>query len=418
MKKSLKRKLIFVAVLVVIALAVAIYYATRPKPAPTYATEPAHRGNIENTVLANGMLQAYKLVNVGAQVSGQIKTLSVELGQEVKKGDLIAQIDSLTQQNSLKNSQASLTSIRAQYRAKQAQIHQAELEYARQKAMLADNASSKADYEAAEANLTVYKAELEQLKAQQAQAEIQVDNAKVDLGYTTIEAPMDGTVVYNAVEVGQTVNSNQTTPTIVEMAQLDKMTVKAQISEADVVNVKPGQQVYFTILGNPNKKYYAKLRAIEPGPTSMDGNDKDMTSSDSDAIYYNGLFDVDNADRALRIGMTAQVSIILAQANDVLLVPAQVLQTAKATAGKAGAAGKPGERSNKANSAAPHKRASQYQVPVLVDGTVEYRDVQVGINNKVYAEITSGLNEGDEVIIGMPSGDSFTNRMGRPPMRF
>ncbi|QSX32819.1 efflux RND transporter periplasmic adaptor subunit [Shewanella avicenniae] len=412
MKKSLKRKLIFVAVLVVIALAITVYYVTRPKPAPTYATEAAHRGNIENTVLANGMLQAYKLVNVGAQVSGQIKTLAVELGQEVKKGDLIAQIDSLTRQNSLKNAEASLNSIKAQYRAKLAQIHQAQLEYARQKAMLADNASSKADYEAAEATLTVYNAELEQLKAQQAQAEIQLDNARVDLGYTTITAPLDGTVVYNAVEVGQTVNSNQTTPTIVEMAQLSKMTVKAQISEADVVNVKPGQEVYFTILGNPNKKYFATLRAIEPGPTSMDGNDKDMTSSDSDAIYYNGLFDVDNADRALRIGMTAQVSIVLAQAKDVLLVPAQVLQTAKAGGpNKAAAAGKPEAKAKMAK--ADGKGAKQYQVPVLVDGKVEYRDVQVGINNKVYAEIVSGLNDGDEVVIGMPSATSYSSRFGR-----
>ncbi|MCH1924440.1 efflux RND transporter periplasmic adaptor subunit [Shewanella sp. C32] len=399
MKKSVKRKLITtVSVLAVIVLAVVIYYSTRPKPAPEYATETVQRGDIENTVLANGMLQAYKLVNVGAQVSGQIKSMAVELGQEVNKGDLIAQIDSLTQQNSLKNTQASLNSIKAQYRAKVAQIHQAELEFARQKAMLADNASSKADYEAADANLTVYKAELEQLIAQQAQAEIQVDNAKVDLGYTTISAPMDGTVVYSAVEVGQTVNSNQTTPTIIELAQLDKMTVKAQISEADVVNVKPGQQVYFTILGNPNKKYFATLRAIEPGPTSMDGNDKDMTSSDSEAIYYNGLFDVDNADRALRIGMTAQVSIVLQQAEDALLVPAQVLQLAKSAPAKA---------NRRANGAV------QYQVPVLVNGELQYRDVKVGINNKVYAQITDGLQEGDEVVIGMPTGTSYSSRFGR-----
>ncbi|WP_417760179.1 efflux RND transporter periplasmic adaptor subunit [Shewanella sp.] len=404
MKKSAKRKLITtVTVLAVIVLAVVFYYSSRPKQAPEYATETVQRGDIENTVLANGMLQAYKLVNVGAQVSGQIKSMAVELGQEVNKGDLIAQIDSLTQQNSLKNAQASLNSIKAQYRAKVAQIHQAELEFARQKAMLADNASSKADYEQADANLTVYKAELEQLIAQQAQAEIQVDNAKVDLGYTTISAPMDGTVVYNAVEVGQTVNSNQTTPTIIEMAQLDKMTVKAQISEADVVNVKPGQQVYFTILGSPNKKYFATLRAIEPGPTSMDGNDKDMTSSDSEAIYYNGLFDVENADRALRIGMTAQVSIVLQQAKDTLLVPAQVLQLAKKGPSNGGA--KPARRSENG--------AARYQVPVLVNGELQYRDVKVGINNKVYAQIIDGLQEGDMVVIGMPSGNSYSSRFGR-----
>lgn len=129
-------------------------------------TEPVHRGDIENSVLANGMLQASKLVNVGAQVSGQIQSLPLALGDEVKKGDLIAQIDSLAQQNNLKEALASLKSINAQYRAKQAQIHQAELEFIRQQEMLADRASSRADYEAAEANLTVYRAELEQLEAQ------------------------------------------------------------------------------------------------------------------------------------------------------------------------------------------------------------------------------------------------------------
>ncbi|MFQ6370209.1 efflux RND transporter periplasmic adaptor subunit [Shewanella sp. YIC-542] len=406
MKKSSKRKLwLLLIVLLLAAAAMAMFFTLRPTPAPTYVTEPVQRGHIEHTVLANGMLQAYKLVSVGAQVSGQIQTLPVTLGQQIKQGQLIAQIDSLSQQNNLKEAQASLNSINAQYAAKQAQIRQAQLEYDRQKALLADNASSRAEYEAAEATLTVYQAELKQLQAQRQQTEIQVDSAKVNLGYTTITAPMDGTVVYTAVEVGQTVNANQTTPTIVEIAQLDTMTIKAQISEADVVNVMPGQAVYFTILGKPDHKYRATLRAIEPGPTSMDGNDKDMTASDADAIYFNGLFDVKNPDGILRIGMTAQVSIVLNQAENALLVPAQVLQRkplGKATGAKPNSAG---------------KAKARYQVPLLVNGQVQYRDVQVGINNKINAQITDGLNEGDEVIIGMPSSNT-NSPMRRGPMRF
>ncbi|MCL1074066.1 efflux RND transporter periplasmic adaptor subunit [Shewanella dokdonensis] len=421
MKKSSKRKLVILVIIALVVLAAVLFVTMRKPPAPSYATEAVHRGNIENTVLANGMLQAYKLVSVGAQVSGQIKNLPVTLGQQIKKGDLIAQIDSLSQQNNLKEAQASLNSINAQYRAKQAQIKQAQLEYDRQKAMLADNASSRAEYESADATLTVYQAELKQLQAQKEQAEIQVDSAKVNLGYTTISAPMDGTVVYTAVEVGQTVNANQTTPTIVEIAQLDTMTIKAQISEADVVNVHPGQEVYFTILGKPYHKYRAKLRAIEPGPTSMDGNDKDMTSSDSDAIYFNGLFDVENPDRILRIGMTAQVSIVLKQAKDVLLVPAQIL--VQKSGRPQNTAAKNSTPAASQPSAGEHKRpvtnnaGVNYLVPVLVNGQVQYRDVKVGINNKINAEITDGLKEGEEVIIGMPSSDS-DNRFRRPPMRF
>lgn len=395
MKKTTRNKLLISAIVItLLAGGGGIYFFNQADPPPSYATEKVQRGDIENSVLANGMLQASKLVSVGSQVSGQIIKLPVTLGQHVKQGSLIAQIDSLTQQNSLKEAQASLTSSKAGYRAKQAQIRQAQQAFDRQQAMLADNASSKADYESAQAALLVYNAELDQLKAQQDQVQLSVESAQLDLAYTTIKAPMEGVIVYSAVEVGQTVNANQSTPTIVELADLQKMTVKAQISEADVINVKPGQAVYFTILGQPDQRYNAILRAIEPGPTVMDGNDSDMSSSDSDAIYYNGLFDVDNPDGILRIGMTAQVSIILHQAKDVLLVPAQVLQK------------NPGQKPG-------------YQVPVLVKGQIEYREVSVGISNKISAEIIQGLQQDELVVLGAPSSTSFTSsRMRRSAMGF
>ncbi|WGY47054.1 efflux RND transporter periplasmic adaptor subunit [Vibrio sp. ABG19] len=393
-KTTIKKKLLVIGGLLLVIGGASYYFY--PKEAPlTFATQPVQKGNIENTVLATGMLQASKLVAVGAQVSGQIEKLAVQLGDEVKQGDLVAQIDSLTQQNNLKEANASLNSLKAQIRAKRAQIAQAQAEFTRQKGMLADNASSRADYESAQATLTVYKAELEQLNAELEQADINVDSAQVDLGYTTISAPFDGTVVYSAVEEGQTVNANQTTPTIIELAQLNKMTIKAQISEADVVNVQPGLPVYFTILGKPNKRYHGTLRAIEPGPTLMDGDDKDLAVSNDEAIYYHGLFEVDNPDRTLRIGMTAQVSVVLDKAEQALLVPAQVLIR------------KPG-------------RKEQYQVPVLVNGQEEMRDVTVGINNKINAQITSGLQEGDQIILGTQgqNGDTASRRMGPRGMRF
>lgn len=381
-KTTLKWGVIAVAGVAIVAGG---YSYLQVEPAPDYATESVTHGNIEQVVLANGLLQASKLVNVGAQVSGQIQHLAVDLGQNIHKGDLIAQIDSLTQQNNLKEAQASLNSLNAQYQAKQAQMKQAQFEFQRQKGMLAAKASSRSEYETAEANLAVVQAALEQLNAEIEQAKIKVDSAKLDLGYTTISAPMDGTVVYTAVEEGQTVNSNQTTPTIIELAQLDKMTVKAQISEADVIHVKPGQESYFTILGQPNHKYHAVLEAIEPGPTIMTGDDSKMAASDSDAIYYNALFEVDNPDRILRIGMTAQVSIVLNQAKDVLMVPSQVLV--------------PG--------------ADGVQVPVLEKGKLEYKNVTVGINDKVHAQILSGLEEGDQVVVGMPSDETFSASRGR-----
>ena len=392
MKKKTRNTLIIITAVIVLLAAGAFYFLQTKEPTQDYETQTAQRGNIESSVLAIGMLQASKLVSVGSQVSGQVLNLPVPLGGHVNKGDLIAEIDNLTQKNDLETAKASLTITNAEYKAKQAQINQAQKAFNRQKAMFKENASSKEDYEIAEADLAVYKAELDQLKAEKIQNQLSIESAELDLGYTTIKAPIEGVVVYNSVEVGQTVNASQTTPTLVELADLSKMTIKAQISEADVINVKPGQAVYFTILGQPNKRYEAKLRAIEPGPTSMDGDDSDMISSDSDAIYYNGLFEVDNPEDVLRIGMTAQVSIILSEAKDVLLVPSQVIQ--KHTG-----------------------RSVRYQVPVLENDKVIHKKVEVGISNNVNTEITDGLTEDDQIVIGSAAENApKRTRKSRSPM--
>ena len=376
--KNLKLTLSIVLVIVLVAGASIYFYVKNSEPEVTFSTQPVVTGNIENTVLSNGVLYPYKMVNVGAQVSGQLQKIAVNLGDTIKQGDLIAQIDNLTQKNLLQEAQASLNNINAQYRAKQAQIHESNLAFERQAKMLKQKLSSQADYDIAEAALLVYKAELEQLLAEKEKALISVNNAEIDLGYTTISSPIDGTVIYVSVEEGQTVNTNQSTPSIIEVAQLDVMTVKAQISEADIINVQAGKKVYFSILGAPNKKFEGVLRSIEPGPTLLTGDDSKLAIGDSDAIYYNALFDVENKQNLLRVGMTAQVSIVLGSAEEALLIPSQVL-TSKS------------------------ERNDQYRVSILVDGKVEKRKVEIGINNKVQAQVLSSLNEGDQVILGQSS---------------
>ena len=381
MKKKMKYTLIVLLLIVAVAIGVGYKYILTQQVQPAYITDVVRRGNIENVVLTNGVLYPSKLVSVGSQVSGLIEKIDVQVGDALKKGELIAQIDNLTQQNALKEAQASLKSINAQYIAKQAQIKAAQAEFKRKQKLLVDGATSQAEYDTAESSLAVYRAELDQLSAEREKSIISVDNAKLDLGYTTISSPIDGTVVYVSVEEGQTVNNNQGTPSIIELAQLEVMTIKAQVSEADIINVAAGQEVYFTILGAADKKYHGVLRAIEPGPTLLSGDDSDLTIGDDEAIYYNALFDVENPDNLLRFGMTAQVSIILARAEDALLVPSQVLVA------------KPGSK-------------NAYQVLVKNKDEVEYRDVKVGINNKVYAQILSGLNEADEIVIGQSSSGS------------
>jgi macrolide-specific efflux system membrane fusion protein len=369
-------------------------YFTGPV-APSYLTAPVALGDIEDTVLATGTLQALKQVSVGAQVSGQVRSLKVVLGDIVRKGQLVAEIDSVTQQNNVRNTEAALVTARAQLRAKEASSAQAQLALRRQRDLRAQDAVSQADLETAEASALTLVAEIEALKAQIQQAEIAADTARVNLGYTRIVAPIDGQVVAIVTQEGQTVNANQSAPTIIKLAQVDVMTVKAQISEADVTRVKAGQKVYFTILGEPDRRFEAKLRALEPAPDSIatdstTSSSSTSSSSSASAIYYNGLFDVPNPDRLLRISMTAQVRITRAEARQTLVIPASAL-------GRRGSDG-------------------HYTVRVLgQDGRAEERRVRIGLNNNVNAQVLDGLSEGQQVVLGDASvtgAASRTPRMG------
>jgi macrolide-specific efflux system membrane fusion protein len=217
-------------------------------------TSAVTRGSIEETVLASGALEASSVTSVGAQVSGRIETLHVKLGDTVAKGDLIAEIDSLDQENAVKSAEASLANITAQRRAKQAEVAQNQEALTRATQLLSQKLLSDADYQSAVATLEAAQAQVAALDAQISQASLAVDSANLDLSRTKIVAPVAGTVVAVLVSEGQSVNASQTAPTIVKLADLDKMIIKAQISEADVTRVKDGQSAYFTILGEPETR--------------------------------------------------------------------------------------------------------------------------------------------------------------------
>ena len=216
------------AVIVLAGLGLGAKVAFFPAAEPVqYLTAPVTRGDVRETVLATGTLTAFKQVSVGSQASGQVRTLAVELGDTVREGDLIAEIDSQSQENAMRIARASLENIKAQKAAKEATLMQAESEFARQEGMLRAKATSRQDYEDALATLTGTRADIAALDAQIVAADIDVDTARVELGYTRITAPMDGVVVAVVTKQGQTVNANQSTPTIVKLAQLDTMTVEA-----------------------------------------------------------------------------------------------------------------------------------------------------------------------------------------------
>jgi membrane fusion protein, macrolide-specific efflux system len=367
----------------ILAIGAWLIFGTGGKKAEM-VTAAVTRGDIEQTVLATGVLEPSKLVNVGAQASGQVKKLYVELGDTVKAGDPIAEIDSRTQSNTVSNAQAGLANTRAQRSAAAASLTEAQLNFERQKRLFAEGASAKADFDSAQANLANARASLAAADAQIKQASLQLNTAETNLGYTKIVAPMDGTIVAIVTEEGQTVNANQSAPTIVMLAQLQQMTVSAEISEADVEKVTTGQTVYFTTLGNSDERHYAKLRAVAPAPTSIETqNSSSASASSTSAVYYNGLFDVDNADGKLRTGMTAQVYIVQASAEDTLIVPASALE----------------------------RRGRNRIVKVVAnDGKIEERPVKIGISTSVEAQVLSGLKEGDKVVVAQASGEQSAQR--------
>lgn len=367
------------------------------KPGEGLLTAEVRAASIEQTVIATGTLEAYRQVSVGAQVSGQITRLHVDFGDVVKQGEPIAEIDSLPQQNNLAVAKAQLASVQAQRAVQAAALKRTELAFTRQKSMFEQNATSREAFESAEAELATVRAQIRASDAQIQQAQIQVSTAELDLGYTQITAPIDGTVVGVVVREGQTVNSAQSAPTIVKVAQLDRMTVRAEISEADVVRVKAGLPVYFTILGDPGKRYQAELRMVEPAPNSINSNDSGSsasTASTDTAIYYIGVFDVPNPEGRLRIAMTAEVSIVLDSVSEVPSLPVSALGTAS--------------------------RDGRYSVQVLGrDGKTEMRRIRIGLEDSINAQVLEGLDIGERVVLGdAAAGSSTTMRMrSGPPMR-
>lgn len=432
--KKMKPVKTIIIVVCIIVIALLSWLMLKPKTeTPQYITAEVGRGDIENSVLATGILEATKMVSVGAQVSGQVKKMYVQLGDQVKQGQLIAQIDSVRQENELKTAEANIKNQQAQLAVQQANLAKVEAEYKRQQTMFSQDATSRAELESALASYKTAQAQIAAINAQIEQSRLTLATAKEDLGYTSIVAPMDGTIVAIVTEEGQTVNANQTAPTIVKLATLDNMTVKAQISEADVMKVEKGQTVYFTTLGNSEKKHYAKLRQVEPAPNSIntETSSNSSSSSSNSAVYYNALFDVPNEDGKLRIDMTAQVYIVLAEAKNVLTIPAAAVQSSKRPARKDRAApasnDETEQRPNNRLELSPEQRqlvadgkASIASVRVIqADGSAKVQPVLVGLNNRVTVEVIKGLKQGDQVIIadGSDSSNDAAKRSSQRAMR-
>jgi macrolide-specific efflux system membrane fusion protein len=289
-------------------------YGPGKKTESAFITATVQRGSIEDQVSATGSLQPRDYVDVGAQVSGQLRKILVEVGSEVKEGDLLAEIDAETSMARVDASKAQLRSQQAQMVERELALGKAERDLQRQKNLMLEEATTTETLQNAETTVRTARAQIQSLKASmdQLQASMRVEEA--NLKFTRIYAPMGGTVVSITARQGQTLNTNQSAPTLMRIADLSVMTVQTQVSEADVSKLRAGMPVYFTTLGGQGRRWYGELKKVEPTPTVT-----------NNVVLYNALFEVPNNNRSLMTQMTAQVFFVVAEAKDVLVVPMSAL---------------------------------------------------------------------------------------------
>lgn len=390
MKKVFK----WVAALVILAgLGWYGYQKMQPKNEATFITEEVKRGKIAQTVSATGEIAATNLVDVGAQVSGQIKKMHVKIGDVVKEGDLIAEIDNVTQVNEVNTRKAQLQTYQAQLESAQVALKIAQRKYSRYKSLASADAVSKEEFEATEDSLATNRAKIKELQSSIRQTQIAINTAEKDLGYTRITAPSAGTVVSLVVEQGQTINASQTSPTVVQIADLTSMTNKMQIAEGDATKVKAGQTVNFTILSEPDTPISAKLDSIDPGLTTMSqGSYSRSTDTTSNAIYYYARATVPNPEGKLAIGMTTQNTVEIASADNVLMVPTVAIKT---------------------------KDGKKFVRVLGANNQASDREIQTGLKDSMNTEVKSGLNEGDKVVMSEMGADekaaAVEKEMAGPP---
>lgn len=386
-RSSTTRRLLFCGI-GLLSVGALLAWKTLDSGADPHSTVTVTRGEIESSVTALGTLQPRRYVDVGAQASGQIRKLHVEVGDQVKEGQLLVEIDPSTQQAKLDAGRFSIDNLKAQLAEQQAQYQLADQQLKRQRNLAAGGATREEDVQSAQAQLKVTQARIDMYRAQIRQAQASLRSDEAELGYTRIYAPMAGTVVAVDAREGQTLNAQQQTPLILRIAKLSPMTVWAQVSEADIGHVKPGMAAYFTTLAGGKRRWTSTVRQILPippkpldqsnqgggSPTSASGS-----GSTSKVVLYTVLLDVDNPDNALMAEMTTQVFFVAGRASKVLTVPVAALDE---------------------DASDESLRIAQV---VTANGKVEQRQVRTGLSDRLRVQVLEGLNEGEQLLIGAPT---------------
>ena len=351
------------------------YYQRSHKAVPeaAYRSELADTGDMVQTVSANGTLNPVILVSVGTQVSGIVRKLYTDFNQQVKKGQVLLELDDQLYAAQVQQSEANVRNV-------QATLDLARANEARMQSLYAQEYVSRLELDqAVQARKSA--------EAQIAQARAQLSRDRVNLNYTVIRSPVSGVVVARQVDVGQTVAASFQTPELFKIAQdLSKMQIHSNFAEADVGQIRIGQSANFSVDAFPTRKFKAVVQQVRLNPTVQ-----------SNVVTYDVVLGVDNPEQILLPGMTSYVSITLAEKQDILRVPNAALRYHPATA------------EVKKGDGAKRKKAeaSLRSLYVLRDGKLLAVPVKTGITDGRYTEIVSGaLKAGDKVIIGDAAADA------------
>ncbi|ATG91540.1 efflux RND transporter periplasmic adaptor subunit [Methylomonas koyamae] len=378
-----RRTAILVLAAAVAAGAAYRYLQPERKAAVPGETVSVSLGDIEENVTAQGKLEPKEYVDVGAQVTGQLQKIYVKIGDDVRAGQLLAQIDPRIYAARVAADEANIKNLQAQLAGQQAQVVFAQQQYDRNRELLQSQGVSVQDFQNSEFTLKSAKATAAAIQAQIEQVESTLNGDKTNLGFTKIFASMDGTMVDQKAREGQTLNANQTTPTILQLAKLDTMTVRAQVAEADVMRLSRDMAVYFTTLGSGERRWQGKVRQILPTPEVI-----------NNVVLYNVLVDVDNRDRQLMTGMSTQMFFVLGKAEQVPLLPVNAL----------------GQRLRGEDQG----RGQAYKVKLVSGADVQEKTVHIGLRTRRFAQVLDGLALGDRVQANSDNGDKSKNRRKDP----
>jgi HlyD family secretion protein len=365
-----------------------------------YTTAPVTRGDVTRTVTATGTVNPVLTIIVGSYVSGVIQEIHCDYNTEVKHGQVCAKIDPRPYQTVVDQNKANLAQAKAQLEKDKANLGYAELLYQRNARLAQTSAVSKDALDNAKNALDQARAQIGVDEATIQQRQAQLEAAEVNLGYTNIVSPVDGTVVSRNVTVGQTVAASFQTPTLFLIAtDLTKMQVDTNVSESDIGGIKNGDKATFTVDAFPKRTFEGVVTQVRQSPQNV-----------QNVVTYDVVVSVDNPDLTLKPGMTAANRIVIDQRTNVLRVPSQALRYSPA-----GVAGVRGQRS--AGTRPAGGKAAQARVWVLRDGQPTPVPVVAGLDDDTYTEIVKGdLKPGDQVIVTEQRAAS--TRAATPRLRF